>query len=202
MKDLNKLFASKPFVLASSSPRRKQLLELSGVQFLIDAPRIDETLPAGTSPAEAALYLAQKKAETIAAKYTKGFILGADTIVIVDNCIFGKPVNEQDAARMLHLLSDREHDVITGYALLCKPAGTTITGSARTKVYFKRLSDTEISDYVATKMPMDKAGAYGIQDSSAIFVDRIEGCFYNVVGFPLSHFYQNCMSLLNQNENQ
>ncbi len=179
----------RPFYLASQSPRRKQLLQLIGLKFHILPSAVDEDACAETDPVRHAETLALAKAMDVARGVTEGIVVGADTIVVLDGNILGKPVDAADAARMLKRLSGRIHQVYTGFAIVCQPEGRSVTGHEMTRVHFRHLQEWEIQSYVATGSPMDKAGAYGIQDQSALFADRIEGCFYNVVGFPLTKFY-------------
>jgi septum formation protein len=121
--------------------------------------------------------------------------VGADTIVALDGDMLGKPESRAEAGRMLRRLSGRTHEVFTGFTLIDAGTGGRIRGVERTAVTFRRLDDWEIDGYVATGLPMDKAGAYGIQDRSGLFVDRIDGCFYNVVGFPLTKFFEGLKTL-------
>ncbi len=145
--------------------------------------------PSGT-PEENAAALSLQKALCVAEKVEEGVIIGADTIVVLGNEMLGKPEDAGDAVRMLTMLSGRTHAVVTGFALVEKPSGRRMTTTERTDVTFRRLPREEIEEYVAGGSPLDKAGAYGIQDDyGAVFVTRIEGCFYNVVGLPLSRFH-------------
>jgi len=171
-------------ILASASPRRRELLAAAGYTFTIHAPDIDETIAPGTRPVDAARELACQKAEAVAALYPAACVIAADTIVVIDGEILGKPVDEADAARMLRQLSGREHTVITG---VCIQKDTRQSAFAeQTQVQFYPLSDDEIARYVATGEPMDKAGAYGIQGRGAVLVQGIVGDFYNVMGLPIA----------------
>jgi septum formation protein len=183
--------------LASQSPRRKQLLQLIGLKFHVLPSGIDEESCTERDPVAHVQQLALAKAEDVGRRIDSGLIVGADTIVVLDGDILGKPADEADAVRMLSRLSGRTHQVYTGFALLYRPENESVTGYEVTQVHFRPLQEWEIRSYVATGSPMDKAGAYGIQDQSALFADRIEGCFYNVVGFPLTRFY---LTLLNFNK--
>ncbi|HNY90055.1 MAG: Septum formation protein Maf [bacterium ADurb.Bin431] len=180
--------------LASQSPRRKQLLQLIGLKFHVLPSGIDEEACTERDPVAHVQKLALAKAEDVGRRIESGLVVGADTIVVLDGEILGKPVDEEDAVRMLRRLSGRTHQVYTGFAILFQPEDDKVTGYEVTNVRFRPLQEWEIRSYVATGSPMDKAGAYGIQDQSALFADRIEGCFYNVVGFPLTRFY---LTLLN-----
>ncbi|MBI5473972.1 MAG: septum formation inhibitor Maf [Ignavibacteriae bacterium] len=180
----------KRLVLASRSPRRIALLKQIGLDFTVDPTDLPEDFDSQISPSENAMTLALQKAMNIAEKFQDAIVIGADTIVVLDNALLGKPTDESDALRMLRLLSGRTHTVVTGFALVDCASRRSMTACEETRVTFRTLPDAEISEYIAGGSPMDKAGAYGIQDDyGAVFVTRIEGCFYNVVGFPLSRFY-------------
>ncbi len=176
-------------ILASASPRRAQLLKLIGLDFEIIPSEIQENHELFAIPEVHVLEWSQKKAMNVAEKVDEGLIIGADTIVVLNNKILGKPGNENEAKQMLRELSGQTHIVYTGFALIHKPSGEIINDYDKTFVTFRTLQDSEIEAYVKTGHPMDKAGAYGIQDESAVFAEKIEGCFYNVVGFPLTKFY-------------
>jgi septum formation protein len=180
----------KRIILASASPRRARLLRQIGLDFTVDESRIPEDTAGYASPREIVLDLSRKKAEEVAARYDQALVIGADTIVVLDGAVLGKPVDAADARKMLRLLSGRTHDVYTGFCIIEKPGGRTAGDLERTSVTFRTLTDPEIDAYVRSGSPMDKAGAYGIQDDmGAVFVERIDGCFYAVVGFPLARFY-------------
>src|SRR4029077_11895358 len=192
-------------VLASVSPRRQELLRNAGIPFTVQAADINETPLAGESPRDCAERLAREKALAVFRNQPREYVLGADTIVVVDDTILGKPRDAEDAARMLRLLSDRTHAVITGVCVVGKKvgsgqrsvvssAGTTEdpemrTASETTLVTMCALSDDEIRDYVATGEPMDKAGAYAIQGMASRWIPRIEGDYSNVVGLPVARVY-------------
>ena len=191
------LLPNKPIILASSSPRRAELLQKIGLAFEIHPSHVDEEdgvyhLP----PAEMVTELAQRKAQAVAAQYDSALIIGADTTVVLNNKILGKPATAAEACEMLAQLAGHTHDVYTGFVLIDQPGGRSVQGVERTAVTFRQLQRDEIAAYVASGDAMDKAGAYGIQDFSAVFVERIEGCFYNVVGFPLTHFYRKLQEFL------
>jgi septum formation protein len=174
-----------PLILASASPRRKRLLRSVGLDFQIEPSRIAESgLPSG-NPAVDAERWAHVKSASVSAAFPDSWVLGADTIVVLDGHIFGKPADPGDAVRMLAKLSGRTHEVITGRCLMKTAAGIHKTGSVLTRVWFKDLSASEIDAYVRTGEPMDKAGAYGIQGIGAFLVKAIEGSYTNVVGLPL-----------------
>ncbi len=173
------------FILASNSPRRKELLSNLGVSFTVCASDVDETLEKAVAPHEEAKRLALRKAQDIAAGINEAaIVIAADTIVVSDE-ILGKPTDEIEAYQMLRALSGKAHQVITGIAVIDAATGKEAVDYSETKVFFKALSDQEINSYIASGEPMDKAGAYGIQGKAALFVERIEGDYYNVVGMPL-----------------
>lgn len=185
-------------ILASQSPRRLDLLRRIGLRPHVEPAHIHEEPFTEGDPEDYAIDLAREKAQVIAQRYPKALVVGADTIVVVDRHVLGKPVDEKDAAAMLQTLANRWHIVNTAYCLTHLSRNIEVTGVEATRVHFRALSPAEIAAYIATGSPMDKAGAYGIQDGSALFVDRIEGCFYNVVGFPLAHFGQSMQRVLAQ----
>ena len=172
-------------ILASSSPRRQELLREIGIPFQVHAANINEDQIAGEDAREYALRLAREKAQTVAARYPQSYVLGADTIVVVDGEVLGKPKDHADAARMLRKLSGRSHEVTTAVSLVA-PGARTETRACTTKVCFRKLTEDEIQQYVASGEPMDKAGAYAIQGGASRWTDRIEGEWSNVVGLPLS----------------
>ena len=174
-------------VLASASPRRAEILSNAGIPFVRDVPRgIDET-PVGEAPKDYVMRLAREKAEAVAIPPGR-IVLGADTTVVIDGEILGKPSDEADAGRMLKLLSGRAHEVITGICL--RDCQGVVMDAATTRVWFSQLSETEIEAYVASGEPMDKAGAYGIQGLASKLITRIEGCYFNVMGLPISLVYR------------
>jgi septum formation protein len=174
-------------ILASASPRRSELLRKARIVFRVEPAHVPEAPSAGEAPRTYAERLARDKARVIASKHPNDFVLGADTIVVVDQQILEKPADEADAARMLRLLSGRTHEVTTGVCL-CGP-GTEVVESETTRVVVAELSDEEIADYVHTGEPMDKAGAYGIQGMFSRWVKGIEGDYANVVGLPVARVY-------------
>lgn len=175
------------FVLASASPRRRELLNMIGIKnFIIIPATHEEPYPRGMSEGDAVEYISMKKAESSAEKAdADSVILAADTVVSLDGHILEKPSDAEDARRMLRSLSGRKHTVYTGVAVI-KGSVRRCAHSA-THVWFKPLSDAEIDAYIATGQPLDKAGAYGAQDMAALFVERVEGEFWNVVGLPVCH---------------
>jgi septum formation protein len=182
-------------VLASASPRRQELLRNAGIEFVVQPADIDETPLAGESARECAERLAREKALAVWRTRPQDVVLGADTIVVVDEVILGKPADAEDAARMLRMLAGRVHEVITGVAVVKSPllpnpgrsgAPEVFVSSEATAVTMSELSDDEIGAYVATGEPMDKAGAYAIQGRASRWIPRIEGDYSNVVGLPVA----------------
>lgn len=171
-------------ILASASPRRRELLEKAEIPFNLCIKNVDETVPEGLTPEEAAMFVAEKKALAVAGVDEEAVVIGADTIVVLDGEILGKPADEEDAIKMLMRLSGREHTVITGVCLACGDKKTTFCKSS--KVTFYKLERDEVKRYVRTGEPMDKAGAYGIQGKGSLFVESIEGDYFNIVGLPLA----------------
>jgi septum formation protein len=175
-------------ILASASPRRYQLLTSLGLDVLVRPSGIDEGVRPGHGPLELAALHAAGKADAVARRERGGVIVAADTVVDLDGAALGKPVSAADAAATLRSLAGREHLVHTAYAVLDEAAGARIVGAVTTRVRFAALSDAAIEAYVATGDPFDKAGSYGIQGRGAALVERIEGDFYTVMGFPLGEF--------------
>jgi septum formation protein len=187
----------KKIVLASKSPRRKKLLEQIELDFDIVVSNVEEDISGDLPPEMICCSIALDKARDVAQRLTEpSIVIGADTIVVLDNKVLGKPKNKVEAADMLRALSGNSHYVYTGLAFIDTTKGTEKTVYEKTKVQFRKLTDNEIHSYIGTGSPMDKAGAYGIQDDfGAVFVSRIEGCYYNVVGLPLQLFFKVLMSL-------
>lgn len=175
----------KPVILASASPRRKELLQQIGIVFTTAPAHVDERALAGEEPEAYAVRVALDKARTAAKKFSSGVVIAADTIVVLDGVILGKPADTADAERMLKILSGKMHRVITGLAVMDAGAGKALTRTAITRVWFRNLPPEKITSYAASGEPLDKAGAYGIQGKGALLVERIEGCYFNVVGLPL-----------------
>jgi septum formation protein len=179
-------------ILASASPRRRELLATAGLPFSVRSRPVEEVRALGEAPEEYARRLARAKAEA-AWESADEIVLGADTIVVLDDRVLEKPVDAADAVSMLRALSGRTHTVIT--AICLRHAGGEIVDAASTRVHFVELDEAEIEDYVASGEPMDKAGAYGIQGLASKFVDRIEGCYFNVMGLPLPLVYRHLKAL-------
>jgi len=192
MKHLNKY----PIILASGSPRRKQLLEQIDLEFEVVPSQIYEDFSLNISPTDFVEYYAQEKAKDVANSYPDKWVIGADTIVVFESHILGKPKNEKDSFQMLKRLSGNTHQVITGVSIQNIKQDISDSFHERTNVTFNTLSDNIINYYIETYDPFDKAGSYGIQDWFSVCVNRIDGCFYNVMGFPLSSFYSHFIDLL------
>ncbi|MEI6207807.1 MAG: Maf family nucleotide pyrophosphatase [Desulfuromonadales bacterium] len=182
-------------VLASASPRRSELISLTGIPFCVVAADICEVALPGEVPADHVLRLSRAKADSVAARSAGHFFIGADTVVVLDGAILGKPADEADAARMLRLLSDRSHEVITGFTVFDKISGIRISRCVSTEVSFKSLQESEIMGYIATGCPMDKAGSYAIQGGAVHFVRSINGSYSNVIGLPMTELYEVLQSM-------
>ena len=175
-------------ILASGSPRRRELLSIAGLDFEVIVADIEEKIPDGATPQEAVMSLALQKADAVAKQNPERTVIGADTVVVCDGAILGKPKDEADAFKMLRALSGRVHTVCTGVAII---RGSEIKNFCEvTEVEFHELTDDEILAYVRTGEPMDKAGAYGIQGRGCVLVKRINGDYFNVVGLPVSRVYR------------
>ncbi len=186
-----------PIILASKSPRRKKLLKQIGLQFKSKSFDVDETFSPTESPVKLVKKLARTKLLAATEKIKDSIIITADTIVVFDKKVLGKPKDKKDAARMLKKLSGNKHYVYTGFAIYNGITKKLIVDYEKTCVKFRTLSNDEIDDYIATGSPMDKAGSYGIQDDyGAVFVSSISGDYYNVVGLPLSKFYTRLIEVL------
>ena len=177
---------SKNIILASASPRRKQLLEQVGLVFDIIPSDVDEDVFVHYDPLKNIQVIALQKAQNVAMKVQKGLIIGADTQVIVNGKVLGKPIDKTDAVNMISILSGKTHKVITGIAIIDVDTGLKETWVETTMVTFRKLTLDEILSYIDSGEYEGKAGAYGIQGRAAAFVERIEGCYFNVVGLPLS----------------
>jgi septum formation protein len=175
-------------ILASASPRRRELLRAAGIAFEVEATDIPEVPEPGEAPQAFAERMALQKAKTIASWRANDWVLGADTIVVVDGTILGKPRDKKDAARMLRMLSGRQHEVITAVCICSMGSGIMRCDCQweTTRVTFSELSDEDIAGYVSTGEPMDKAGAYGIQGIASRWIPRIEGDYSNAVGLPMA----------------
>ncbi|OAG26957.1 Maf family protein [Thermodesulfatator autotrophicus] len=183
----------KPLVLASQSPRRKELLASLGITFVVEPARIKEPPPEGEEPKDYALKLARLKAQEVASRVKESIVLAADTIVVCQNKILGKPRNKKDALYMLDLLSGNKHEVFTAYVI--QDGKDFIENTVRTEVFFKNLRPEEIEAYLATDEPWDKAGAYAIQGLASYMVKCINGSVTNVIGLPLTEVVEDLLKL-------
>ena len=172
-------------ILASASPRRKELLENIGLSFEVDSGNCRENLSSDLEPQELAMQISLEKARSVAGKYPDAVIIGADTFGVLNGRIIGKPGTAEEAVAMLKSISGKGHLVITGYSIIDTACGKIVSGTVETKVYIKELTPEEIDAYVKTGEPLDKAGAYAIQGLGALFVEKIEGDYFNVVGLPV-----------------
>lgn len=177
-------------VLASASPRRTELMELAGILFTVVPADICEDVLPGEAPVDHVMRLSREKAVAVAGIADGRFFIGADTIVVLDGAILGKPVDADDAMRMLSGLSGRDHQVFTGFTVFDKTSGVHISRNVCTEVTFKQLDEKEIASYIATGCPMDKAGAYAIQGGAVHFVRSIKGSYTNVIGLPMTELYE------------
>ena len=177
-------------ILASSSPRRKELLKKIGLSFDIKKSGVNEHSKIKLKSHLFAEYWAEKKAKDISKSNKKSLIIGADTIVVIDGSILGKPTNNQEGINMLKKLSGNMHEVVTGVSLQYKKLNISDTFHSKTKIFFNKIDEESIKEYIKNEKPLDKAGSYGIQDSIAKYIKKIDGCYYNVVGLPISQFYK------------
>ncbi len=193
-----------PWVLASASPRRLALLRQAGVEPQVIAADVEE-LEDG-DPAETVLENARRKNAAVRGQVDRGIVLAADTEVVVEGRPIGKPQDEAEAMRMLTRLADSWHEVMTGYVIACRMVAgenenwTLFEGVEKTRVHFRPLHSSEIEQYIQMCKPLDKAGAYGIQEQAGMFVDRLEGCYFNVVGLPLAGVFQEVRKWLNNSD--
>jgi septum formation protein len=186
-----------PIYLATRSPRRKKLLKQLNIKFHSFSVDLKEEILDGEHPVQTVKRLANEKMRLASKKADAGIFITADTLVVYDKHVLGKPKNKRDAEKILKMLSGETHHVYTGFMILNKNNKKQILDYERTAVTFRRLNIREIKDYVSTGNPMDKAGGYGIQDEfGAVFVEKISGCYYNVMGLPLSKIYYSLKEIL------
>ena len=185
-----------PIYLASKSPRRKKLLKQIGINFKSLNVDLDEEIFDGEHPIKTVKRLAEEKLNIAVEKIDEGIVITADTIVVLNKQIIGKPKNKKDAFKILKMLSGNTHYVYTGFAIKNISTNKMIVDYEKTAVTFRELNREEIENYIKSKSPMDKAGAYGIQDYGAVFVEKINGCYYNVMGLPLAKVYNSIMKLM------
>lgn len=176
----------KQLILASASPNRKELLERTGIPFIVIPSDYEEDMTQDLPPHELAKTLSLGKAESVALEQSDSVVLAADTFVLHNNQLLGKPHTPERAREMLRTLSGTTHQVITGYTIIDTDTGTTISKSVETSVWFTHLTDQTINDYVATDEPLECAGSYAIQGKASSLIERVEGDFFNIVGLPLS----------------
>ncbi|MCJ7553626.1 MAG: Maf family protein [Ignavibacteriaceae bacterium] len=183
--------------LASRSPRRRKLLKQLNIKFKSISVDTEEKVRKGEKPASAVKRISKEKLEKAKETVKRGIIITADTIVVLNNNVIGKPKNEKNAYRILKMLSDNIHTVYTGYSIFNWSNDKKITEFEKTLVKFRKLTDEEIWEYIKSGSPMDKAGAYGIQDDfGAVFIEKVNGCYYNVVGLPLAKLYHSLLRIL------
>jgi len=176
----------KNIILASASPRRKEILEKTGLKFRVVESRCEEKMDTGLKPHDLAKFLSREKAREVARRYANALVIAADTIVVLRGRIFGKPCDKEQAKEMLRVFSGKAHSVITGFTIIDTASNEELSRSVSSKIFFKRLSADEIEAYIRSGEPLDKAGAYGIQGLGAVLIKRIEGDFFNVMGLPLN----------------
>lgn len=187
-------------ILASQSPRRIDLLKRIIPDFEVKVSNINEDTNGTTVPWKLVDELSYQKAQNVARQIPTGIIIGADSIVVLHSKILGKPKNANDAFHMLSLLSGKVHQVYTGFTIIKKPQQVVISDYEVTHVKFRSLEAREIEKYIQSGQPLDKAGAYGIQDDGAVFVESINGCYYNVVGLPITKIFLALKKLLKEEE--
>lgn len=176
----------KTIILASASPRRKELLEKIRLKFEVEPSNYEEYICPGLEPHDLARNISLEKAKVVASKHKNSIIIAADTFVVFSGQILGKPHTEKDAREILEAISGKYHSVITGFSIIDTGKNKTLSKSVETKVYIRKLTLLEIDAYVKSREPLDKAGAYAIQGLGSVFVEKIDGDYYNVMGFPLS----------------
>ena len=174
---------SMPIVLASGSPRRKEILQQMGYSFTVNTSNTKESIDG--APEEMVLHLSEEKARAVASQYDNALVLGADTIVAIEDRILGKPHTEKQAAEMMHLLSGKWHSVYTGVCVINTRTKTMVKQAVQTRVHFLPLDEEVIYDYIKTAEPYDKAGGYALQGAAGVFIDKIEGSYSNVIGLPM-----------------
>ncbi len=183
-------------ILASNSPRRKEIMEMLPWDFFVEVEEVDETMDSSLSLDENLMMLAYIKAEQIADRYPDKIVIGGDTIVHVDGQVLGKPTDEEDAANMLKLISSHLHVVCTGVCILCRENNIDIRFVEKTDVTMTPMSEAEIARYIRDGEPFGKAGSYAIQGKGGVYVEKIDGCYYNVVGLPLNRLYKELKKII------
>ena len=185
-------------ILASKSPRRIEILKMIGLDFDIAPSKLDEKIKINLTGIPFAEYWSKEKAKLISNQYPDRLVIGADTIVIFKNQILGKPQDKNDSKNMLKMLSGNMHQVITGVTLICKNKKISKTFSESTKVFVRKIPNDEIDFYINNYNTSDKAGSYGIQEWFSIWIEKINGCYYNVMGLPISRFYKEYSEILSK----
>src|SRR3989344_5942048 len=180
----------KNIVLASSSPRRKEILEKTGLSFIVDPSNFEENLDQDLEPKELVKELSLGKAKDVTKRHKNAIVIAADSVVLLNGKVLGKPHTKEKAESMLSELSGSIHSAITGFTIIDTDTGKTVSEAVETKIYFKKLTKEEIENYVETGEPLDKAGAYAIQGKGGMFVEKIEGDYYNIVGLPLANLVE------------
>jgi septum formation protein len=176
----------KTIILASASPRREELLKRIGLKFKVDPSNYEENISSELEPHELAKSLSREKAKLVAKKHMNALVIAADTFIVFEGKILGKPRTETEAKEMLGTISGRQHSVITGFTIIDTENNKALSKAVETKVYIRKLGSNEIDAYVGSKEPLDKAGAYAIQGLGSVIVEKIEGDCFNVIGLPLS----------------
>ena len=179
----------KQIILASKSPRRIEILKMIDLDFDVAPSRLDEKRKINLTGKQFSEYWSKEKAKLISNQYPDRLVIGADTVVIINNQILGKPKDKNDSKKMLKILSGNIHEVVTGVTLICKNKQITKTFSESTKVHVRKIPNSQIDFYINNYNTFDKAGSYGIQERFSIWIKKIEGCYYNVMGLPISKFY-------------
>ncbi|MDY0234688.1 MAG: Maf family protein [Gudongella sp.] len=189
----------KGIILASASPRRLEIFRLCGIEPRVVKSNIEETIEFGEKPEQIAMSLSFKKALDVAERIDTGLVIGADTIVVIGNTILGKPESELHARQMLEMLSGKSHRVITGFAIIDPENKIKVIDYETSDVIFNKLSQSEIDSYIKSREYLDKAGSYAIQGKGALLVSKIEGCYFNIVGLPISKINYNLKLYFNHN---
>ena len=189
---------NKKIILASKSPRRIEILKMIGLDFNVKPSKVDEKIKIDLAGSTFAKYWSRRKAEYISKQFPNRLVIGADTIVVFNGQTLGKPKDKSDSKNMLKKISNNSHEVTTGVTLLCKSKQISKTFSETTKVFVKKIPNAQIDFYIENYNTLDKAGSYGIQEWFSIWIKKIDGCYYNVMGLPISKFYKNYSKVINE----
>ncbi len=187
---------NKSIILASKSPRRVELLKKVITHFEVQVSDIEEKTENNNNPAELVVDLSYRKADKVAQNYENAVVIGADSVVVLDGMVLGKPDHHEQSSAMLRQLSNKLHQVYSGITVIKKPGIVVRSDFAVTEVKFRKIRSWEIEKYIRLNKPYDKAGSYGIQDDAAVFVDRISGCYYNVMGLPINKLYMMLLEIM------